>query len=419
MRHILLSLLLLCGLPLWAQQSDEQERFIDNWYLQTGADITLQKPYSYPTSDMLSKGSSLGVDMAIGRSFTPEFGVRALVNWENGLLDTRSPWLAPFNEPGVNHDRGGYLCLVGDLLLDVHNIIAGYNPQRRWNTQLIVRGGGVYNWGTNKGAPLIGAGIGNTYRLSNNCGLYLDVVYNGVSSGFTMDPSTATGTGSGQNMFFDFNLGFQYYLGGTHYRGAAATPNSLSDRTFWRHWFVQFGTDMTLYNPVEKDFSDVLSQGRSMGIDIAVGKWFSPMVGLRGKLNWENGLLHSDNFQWVGYDKSRHSSNHDGGGSLLITLDGFLSLKHMLIPYAQGERWNSYVIPRMGLSRNISTASLSPVVGVGFGGSYSISRRLGLYAETVYQGTTSEFFSGVSWSGPTGSKFNGIWDFNAGIQINL
>lgn len=418
MRKILIGILCSLATCAWAQEVAEGEKLGDNLFIEAGIDMSLQKPHSYPASEMLSKGSSLGVDLAVGKWFTPELGLRTRVNWENGIIDSKSEWLAPFNKPGVNHEKGGYISVHGDIMLDVHNTVLGYDKDRRWNTQVFVRAGGVYNKGTDKGAPLIGAGIGNTFRVNDRWGVYLDVAYNGVSSGFTMDPSTATGTGSGQNMYFDVNLGVKYNIGRQGF-GKSGHHNSIAEGSFWNGWFVQMGIDQTLYCPVEKDFSEVMSKGRSYGVDVAIGKRFSPVAAVRGKLNWENGLIETKGFEWVGYDKTQYESNHDGGGNVMMYFDGLLSMKHLVMAYEEDEKWDAYLVGRMGLSSNRSIGSLSPVVGIGAGASCKVSDRWSVFAESVYEGTTSEFFGGTSWSGPTGGAFNGIWDFNVGVQVEL
>ena len=309
--------LLLASATSFAQEKVDttwQTTIMDNWFVQMGVDMTLQKPYGYPAKDMLKDGRSIGVDVAVGKWLTREIGGRLKVNWENGIIDSETKWLAPFNHPGKNHDKGGYVTVAGDILLDLHNIIGDYRPDRVWNAELFFRAGGVYNFGCDKGSPLIGMGWGNRFRLSDRWGLYADVAYNGVSSGFSMDPSTATGTGSGSNMFFTFDVGVTYNLGGDKHRGFGedVRVNSIKDKSFWKNWFLQFGADMTLYNPCEKSFKDVFPDGTSMGVDVAVGKWFSPEVGLRGRVNVENAIIENKNLKWLPYDTEKHSSCYDG-----------------------------------------------------------------------------------------------------------
>ena len=416
--------LLLASATSFAQEKVDttwQTTIMDNWFVQMGVDMTLQKPYGYPAKDMLKDGRSIGVDVAVGKWLTREIGGRLKVNWENGIIDSEAKLLAPFNQPGKNHDKGGYVTVAGDILLDLHNIIGDYRPDRVWNAELFFRAGGVYNFGCEKGSPLIGMGWGNRFRLSDRWGLYADVAYNGVSSGFSMDPSTATGTGSGSNMFFTFDVGVTYNLGGDKHRGFGedVRVNSIKDKSFWKNWFVQFGADMTLYNPCEKSFKDVFPDGTSMGVDVAVGKWFSPEVGLRGRVNVENAIIENKNLKWLPYDTEKHSSCYDGGGCVMAYLDLLLSAKHIFFGHLPDDKWDMYAFGRMGLGKNWSIDSLSPVVGAGVGCTYRLNDKWSIYADTAYQGITSEFFKGVSWSGATGTGFNGIWDFNIGVQLDL
>ena len=404
-----------------AAQADSTHTFWDNWLVQFGADMTMQKPHGHAFKDAFSKGTSFGVDVAVGKWFTREVALRGKLCWDNGIIDSNAEWLAPFDQPGVNHDKGGFLSFVGDAMLDLHNVIGEYREDRIWNAQLFLRAGAVYNFGCDKGSPLIGVGLANQFRLSDRWGLYADVAYNGVSSGFTMDPSTATGIGSGSNMYFTLDMGVTYRLGGSKRQGFRQdTPvNSFKSGGIWKNWFLQYGVDMTLYNPCEKSFSDVFPDGFSTGLDIAVGKWFSPEVGFRGKLNLENFLIENKNLKWLPYDEEKHSSNYDGGGCVMAYCDILLSAKHILRGYVHDEKWDMYAFGRMGLGKNKSIDSLSPVVGAGIGGTYRLSRHFSLYFDTAYEGITSEFFDGISWSGATGGRFNGIWDFNIGLQVNI
>ena len=420
-KKVIISVLTLASCMAADAQTDSTKTFWDNWFVQFGADMTVQKPHGHAFKDALSKGTSFGVDVAVGKWFTREVALRGKLCWDNGIIDSRAEWLAPFNQPGVNHDKGGFLSFVGDAMLDLHNVFGEYREDRMWNAQVFLRAGAVYNFGCDKGSPLIGLGLANQFRLSDKWGLYADVAYNGVSSGFTMDPSTATGIGSGSNMYFTLDMGVTYRLGDPKRQrfGKEISVNSFKSGGIWRNWFIQYGVDMTLYNPCEKSFKNVFPDGVTMGLDFAVGKWFSPLVGARGKINLENFLIENKNLKWLPYDEDKHKSNYDGGGCLMAYCDVLLSAKHILMGYVEDEKWDMYAFGRMGLGKNRSIDSLSPVVGAGIGTTYRLGRHLSIYLDTAYQGITSEFFSGVSWSGATGGRFNGIWDINLGLQVKI
>ena len=123
---------MICSINAGAQE-DSTKTFWDNWFLQFGADMTVQKPHGHAFKDALSKGTSFGVDVAVGKWFTREVALRGKLCWDNGIIDSKADWLAPFNQPGVNHDKGGFLSFVGDAMFDLHNIISGYREDRLWN----------------------------------------------------------------------------------------------------------------------------------------------------------------------------------------------------------------------------------------------------------------------------------------------
>jgi hypothetical protein len=188
--------------------------FWSNWYVQVGLDMSLQNPYGHNFAYVFPNGKTFGANAALGRWFTPELGLRAKVNWENGIRlfeNDHAAWLAPFYQDGVNMNRGGYLSVVGDIQFDIHNLFYGYAETRLWNFQVYPRAGVVYNFGVSKGSPLVGLGIGNIFRLNKRLKIYFDVAYNMVSSGFTGDKNT--GLGKNSNGYFDINVGLQVNLG--------------------------------------------------------------------------------------------------------------------------------------------------------------------------------------------------------------
>ncbi len=77
-----------------------------------------------------------------------------------------------------------------------------------------------------------------------------------------------------------------------------ATPTtnkySVATNSFWSNWFVQAGVDANIVSIYGqgKFFKEDWHNGRAYGFDLAVGKWFTPGIGVRGKLNWENGAFY-------------------------------------------------------------------------------------------------------------------------------
>lgn len=213
---------------------------------------------------------------------------------------------------------------------------------------------------------------------------------------------------------------FIYIIGGVTLATAQDKQQTVTG-SIWGNWFVQAGLDMTLQNPYGCNFSQVFPKGKTFGLDVALGKWFSPHVAVRGKVNWENGLplFENKHLEWVGPAEDP-TSNIDEGGILILSVDCPVSVKNIFMDYDPDQKWNFYVFPRAGLGCNLAISSSSPMVGVGLGGTYKVKGRLSVYADMAYQVITSEFTGGVSGTGMSvAAGSNGFFDFNVGVQIDL
>ena len=213
---------------------------------------------------------------------------------------------------------------------------------------------------------------------------------------------------------------FIYIIGGVTLATAQDKQQTVTG-SIWGNWFVQAGLDMTLQNPYGCNFSQVFPKGKTFGLDVALGKWFSPHVAVRGKVNGENGLplFENKHLEWVGPAEDP-TSNIDEGGIVILSVDCPVSVKNIFMDYDPDQKWNFYVFPRAGLGCNLAISSSSPMVGVGLGGTYKVKGRLSVYADMAYQVITSEFTGGVSGTGMSvAAGSNGFFDFNVGVQIDL
>ena len=130
-----------------------------------------------------------------------------------------------------------------------------------------------------------------------------------------------------------------------------ATPTtnkySVATNSFWSNWFVQAGVDMNVSSVygygslLKKDWHD----GRTYGLDLAVGKWFTPGIGTRLKLNWENGAFHH----------------------------AFRNADHV---------WET---------PNGCKGGFAPVLGLGFESAWKVSKRVGVYLDVTYAFTGQDY----------------------------
>lgn len=388
--------------------------FWDNWYGQVGVDMTLFNPYGSNFKNVFPNGKSFGVDIAVGKWFSPEIGARVKFNWENGIFkNDHAAWYTR-----ARSEYGGFMTLLGDIQFNLFNLFGEYNPQRKWNLSVYPQAGALLNLETKDGSPVLGIGVSNTYRLNEKWSVYADFDYQAISSVLTTE---STGTGSGSHGYFDVNIGVQYNLGKSHFNRVKDMElhkdHAVELNTFWDNWFVQAGLGMSLLNPYGADFSHVFPNGSTVGINLGVGKWFTPEIGVRGGINWQNGIIGNNNLTWMD-PEDIPGGNHDKGGFGAAYIDAFFNVHNIFGGYDDNRRWNAIVFPRAGLDSNFEAGSGSPLVGLGTEQTFRLNNRMKLFADFVYQVTTSEFMGEKSGTGVNGGS-NGWFDLNVGIQYDL
>ncbi len=400
--------------------------FWKNWFLQMDLDMTLQNPYGYDMKKVFPNGKSFGLDLAVGKWFSPLVGVRGKFNWENKLpllKNDHANWLAPFDQPGVNREKGGYIALYGDLLVNLHNLFGIYRADRTWNLSLYPRIGVNYNFGVSKGSLLAGIGVLNTYRLNDRWSLIGDIAYIMTGSGFVgSNESGGTGTGSNSNGYLSIGLGAQVYLGPIANRSEKCKVNSeksgVLTNGIWDNWFVQVGADMSLMNPYGCNFSKVIPKGMTFGLNGAMGKWFTPEFAVRARVQWENGLIPNNSVEWVPPVEDP-KENYKHGGLATAALDVMLNMTNTIAGYEPDRKWHTTAFLRMGVITQFVESSGSPLMGIGLEETYKLTDRLSLFGSVAYQMSTSEGM-GVSTTGmEVAAGSNGFFDIDFGIRYDL
>ena len=396
--------------------------FWDNWYGQVGVDMNLLFPSGHSAKDVFPNGKSYGVNIAIGKWFTPEFGGRFKVVWNNGILSNDyNTWLQPYGVPGGNHNEGGFLNFIWDVQFNMHNLLGNYDPQRKWDFIMAPRAGGWWDIGTSKGCPILGVGIINTYRLSDKWSMFVDAGYQFVAS----INGVASGTDHGGNSFAEINVGMQYDLRKKSHDGkwkrigeVKKNEDAVTLNHFWDNWFVQAGLGISLINAYGTSFANVFPNGNTLGVNLGIGKWFSPETGVRGGINWQNGLIPNKQAHYLDSEDGT-MLNYKKNGFVSVYADMFFNLHNIIGGYDKKRTWNAIAYPRMGLAENFSsTYSECPILGIGTEQTFMINDRIKLYADASYQVTTGGFLDG-KFGGDTGLSHNGWFDVNVGVQYDL
>jgi hypothetical protein len=398
--------------------------FWDNWYGQVSVDMNLLFPKGHSLRNVFPNGKSMGVNVAFGKWFSPEFGGRLKLNWGNGILkNDHNTWLRPYGVPGGNHRKGGFITFIGDIDFNLHNLFGEYRPDRKWNLIFAPRAGGWIHIDEAEGAPILGIAVKNTYQLTDKCRLFADVGYHFISSVNGVD----SGTGHGSNAYGDINVGVEMDLSNNIFhvlpkgrKGSgdeSVDPKATVLNPVWDNWFVQVGLGMSLINPYETNFADVFPNGKTFGINLGIGKWFAPEAGLRAGMNWQNGIVVNHHATYL-QPREDSQGDPDKHGFVALYADMLLNLHNAVAGYDESRKWNTIIFPRMGLAWNRSSEYKEcPILGLGTEQTYQINDRIKLFADVAYQVTTGGFLDKKFYTDATGT--NGWFDINVGVAYNL
>ena len=185
----------------------------------------------------------------------------------------------------------------------------------------------------------------------------------------------------------------------------------------WDNWYVQVGLDMSLQNPCGYNFAKVFPNGKTFGVNAAVGRWFTPGLGLRGKVNWENGipLFENGHANWLApFDQP--GVHMDRGGNLTLLGDVQFDVHNLFYGYDAERKWHLQLFPRAGVGYNFGVSKGTPILGIGVGNTYQLTEKWGLYADVAYQMTSSGFIPAETG---TGSNSNGYFEIRVGVQMKL
>lgn len=427
MKYLLVLITICLSVSVNAKDSEESSAdsiltnsFWDNWYGQVGTDMILLFPKGHAVKDVFPNGKSLGISMAVGKWFSPEFGGRIKVKWNNGIIkDNYNIWYKPYGVKGGSYHDGGFLTFNGEIQFNLHNLFGKYEPERKWNLIFAPHAGAWFNLGSG-GGPLMGLGITNTYRINNKWKIIADLEYSFVAS----VNGVASGTDHGGNSFAEINVGVELNLSknNTFHRASKQSDRynkCTTTNSFWDNWFVQAGLGMSLINPYETNFANVFPNGKTFGINLGVGKWFTPEVGVRGGFNWQNGIITNHHASYLAA-KDNPNGELDKRGFIAIYADMFFNLHHIIGGYQNNRRWNAIVYPRAGLACNFTSSYAEcPILGIGTEQIFSISKKTKIFADISYQATTGGFLDTKFDNSKLWDCSNGWFDINVGIQYEL
>ena len=153
---------------------------------------------------------------------------------------------------------------------------------------------------------------------------------------------------------------------------------SVATNSFWSNWFVQanlVGTAFWGNQEVQNNFSKSPLKGfrNNLGFSVAIGKWFTPGIGLRTKFNgiWGRTVISED--------KKTNASKY-----WTLNEQVLFNLSNMLLGYNENRLWDLIPYASVGLERNMSYNTYSPAWGIGILNQFKISRKVAINLDINY-----------------------------------
>ncbi|MBW4907061.1 OmpA family protein [Prevotella salivae] len=162
---------------------------------------------------------------------------------------------------------------------------------------------------------------------------------------------------------------------------------SVATNSFWSNWFIQVGGDYNIWYSNQEhgrrldnggDFDFLSKQRHSFGGSVAIGKWFTPGIGLRTKLQGFN----SKKIGAVGVTSQHFWSLNE---------QIMFNLSNLFMGYNPERVWNISPFIGGGMARNMSANRYVMQLSAGINSSWRLCRNLDLYAEAGWNRMEDNF----------------------------
>lgn len=191
---------------------------------------------------------------------------------------------------------------------------------------------------------------------------------------------------------------------------------SVATNSFWANWFVSAGvTGNAFYTSQEahgtngNPFSD---KRGTIGFTVAVGKWFTPGIGLRTK------------FDGIWGKQVNSETNHPLYNMVNLHEDVMFNLSNLFFGYNEKRVWNFIPYVGLGWVRNTSTTIDDISYHFGLLNNFRVSKHVQIFADVnvaAFEGTVDQA-NPDPWSGYgkyTSRHWDKIVSLNVGVTYNL
>ena len=188
---------------------------------------------------------------------------------------------------------------------------------------------------------------------------------------------------------------------------------SVATNSFWSNWFIQAGADWNAFYSNEEhgqglSRSPFKSFRATPGFSVAIGKWFTPGLGLRTKFSgvWGRTVV----------DENKHS-NH----TWTLNENVLFNLSNMLYGYNPNRVWNFVPFVGAGINRNCCYNRYAMNLSAGILNTFRVSKHVGVhfelgwnYAEQDFDGIVQDGKGSTIWEGKDNKLYAEL-----GLTFNL
>ena len=147
---------------------------------------------------------------------------------------------------------------------------------------------------------------------------------------------------------------------------------SVATNSFWANWFVSAGAHFTAAYTSQENNCNVnpfSSDRGTFGFSVAVGKWFTPGIGLRTKFD---GI-------WAKQVNTR--TDHHSYKYLNLHEDVMFNLSNLLYGYNEKRVWNFIPYVGIGWARNMDNVNNGTSYNFGLLNNFRVSDRVQIFAD--------------------------------------
>lgn len=157
---------------------------------------------------------------------------------------------------------------------------------------------------------------------------------------------------------------------------------SVATNSFWANWFVSVGADYNAaYTSQEVNVhkSPFSKKRGTFGFDVAVGKWFTPGIGLRTK------------FQGLWSKRVISNSSHKSYEYWNLHEDVMFNLSNIFFGYNEKRVWNFIPYVGIGVNRNMSNNIYDITYNAGLLNNFRISNKVSVFLDLYVMATEGSF----------------------------